>query len=68
MRNRRGADRALVGKSEERRQLGRPRRRWEDNTEMGLREMGWSMFSIDLTEDNDRSRALVNAVMNFRVP
>jgi hypothetical protein len=38
---RRGAYRVLVGKSEEKRQVGRPRRRWEDNIKMGLQEMGW---------------------------
>jgi hypothetical protein len=41
MRERRGANRALVGKPEERRPLGRPRRRWEDNIKMDLREVGW---------------------------
>jgi hypothetical protein len=48
--------------------LGRPRRRWEDNIKMDLQEVGWVMDWIELTQDRDRWRALVNAVMNFRVP
>jgi hypothetical protein len=69
MGERRGAYRALVGKPEGRRPLGRPRRRWEDNIKMDLREVGWeSMDSINLAQDRDRWRALVNAVMNVRVP
>jgi hypothetical protein len=48
---------------------GRHRRRWEDNIKMDLKEVGWeSMDWIDLAEDRDRWRALVNAVMNFLVP
>jgi hypothetical protein len=66
---RRGAYRALVGKPEGRRPLGRPRRRWEDNIKMDLREVGWgSMDWMNLAEDRDRWRALVNTVMNLRVP
>jgi hypothetical protein len=66
---RRGAYRALVGKPEGRRPLGRPRRRWEDNIKMDLREIGWGgMDWINLAQDRDRWRALVNAVMNLRVP
>jgi hypothetical protein len=66
---RRGAHRALVGKPEGRRPLGRPRRRWEDNIQMDLREVGWGgMDWINLAPDRDRWRALVNAVMNLRVP
>jgi len=66
---RRGIYRVLVGKPEGKRPLGRPRRRWEDDIKMYLQEvvcrgMDW----IDLAEDRDRWRALVNAVMNFRVP
>jgi hypothetical protein len=58
-----------VGKPEGRRPLGRPRRRWEDNIKMDLREVGWGgMDSINLAEDRDRWRAVVNAVMNLRVP
>ena len=57
-----------MGKPEGKRQLGRPRRRWEDNIKTDLQEVGWSMYRIDLAEDGDRWRALVNAVMNFRVP
>jgi hypothetical protein len=58
-----------VGKPEERRSLGRPRRRWVDNIKMDLREIGWDdMDWIDLAQDRDQWRALVNMVMNFRVP
>jgi hypothetical protein len=68
MGERRGAYRALVGKPEGRRPLGRPRRRWEDNNKIDLREIGWGgMDWIDLAQDKDRWRALVNAVMNLRV-
>jgi hypothetical protein len=52
-----------------RRPLGRPRRRWVDNIKMDLREIGWiGMDWIDLAQDKDQWRALVNAVMNLRVP
>jgi hypothetical protein len=69
MGERRGAYRALVGKPEGRRPLGRPRRRWEDTIKMDLREVGWGgMDWIILTQDRDRWRALVNAVMHLRVP
>jgi hypothetical protein len=69
MGERRGAYRALVGNPEGRRPLGRPRRRWEDNIKMDLREVGWGgMDWINLALDRDTWRALVNAVMNLRVP
>jgi hypothetical protein len=69
MGERRGAYRALVGKPEGRRPLGRPRRRWEDNIKMDLREVGWENIDwIDLAQDRDRWRAVVYTVMNFRVP
>jgi hypothetical protein len=59
----------LVGRPEGRRPLGRPRRRWEDNIEMDLREIGFGdMDWIHLAQDRDRWRALVNTVMNLRVP
>jgi hypothetical protein len=65
----RGAYRIVVGRPEGRRPLGRPRRRWEDNIKMDIREVGWEgMNWIELTQDRDRWRALVNAVMNLRVP
>jgi hypothetical protein len=65
----RNAYRILVGKPEGKRPLGRPIRRWEDNIRMDLREIGWgSMDWIDLAQDRDRWRALVNTVMNLRVP
>ena len=61
--------RVLVGKPEGKRPLGRLKRRWEDNIMTDLQEMGCgSMDWIDLAEDRDRWRALVNAVMNLRVP
>jgi hypothetical protein len=69
MGKRRGACRCLVSRLEGRRSLGRPRRRWEDNTEMDLQEIGWGDKGwIDLAQDWERWRALVNAVMNLLVP
>jgi hypothetical protein len=65
----RGAYRILVGSPEGRRPLGRPRRRWDDNIKKDLQEVGWrGMDWIDLSQDRDRWRALVSAVMNLRVP
>jgi hypothetical protein len=61
--------RILVGKPEEKRTLGRQRRRWVDNIKMLPREIGCGgMDWIDLTQDRDQWRALVNTVMNFWVP
>jgi hypothetical protein len=58
-----------VGKPEGKRALGRPRRRWVDNIKIDLREIGWdAMDRIDLAQDRDQWRALVNTMMNFRVP
>jgi hypothetical protein len=69
MGERRGAYRALMEKPEGGRPLGRSRRKWEDNIKMDLREVGWgSMDWINLAQDRDRWRALVNAVMNLRIP
>jgi hypothetical protein len=68
MGEKRGAYRILVGRPEGRRPLGRPRRRWEDNIKIYLQDVGWGMDWIDLAQDRDRWRPLVNAVMNLRVP
>jgi hypothetical protein len=60
--------RNLVGKPEGKGLLGRPRRRWEDNIKLDLQKVGCEgMDWIDLAQDRDRWRALVNAVMNLRV-
>jgi hypothetical protein len=67
MGEKRGAYRILVGRPDERRPLRRPRLRWEDNIKMGLQEVGWDMDWIELAQDRDRWRALVNAVMNLGV-
>jgi hypothetical protein len=65
----RGVYRVLVGKPEGRRPLGRPRRRWENNIRMDLREVGCGCVDwIELAQDRDRWRALVSAVMNLRIP
>jgi hypothetical protein len=65
----RGICRVLVEKIEATRPLGRTRRRWEDNNQMDLQEVGsGSMDWIELVQDRDRSRAPVNAVMNILVP
>jgi hypothetical protein len=58
-----------VGKPEGKKPLGRPRRRWVDNIKMDLRAIERDgMNSMDLSQDRDQWRALVNAVMNFRAP
>jgi hypothetical protein len=57
-----------VGKAEERRPLGKRRRRWENNIKIKLKEIGWdSMDWINLAQDGDQWRALVNTVMKLRV-
>jgi hypothetical protein len=65
----RGVHRVLVEKPEEKRPLGRPRRRWEDNIKMDLQEVGGGYGDwVELAQDRDRWWTLVSAVMNFRVP
>ena len=64
----RGVHRVLVGKPEGKRPLRRPRRRWEDSIKMDLQEVGGVGDWLELTHDRDRWRALVNMVMNLRVP
>jgi hypothetical protein len=59
----------LVGKPDDRRPLVRPRRRWEDNTKTNIQEVGCGDLNwIELAQDTESWRALVNAVMNLRVP
>jgi hypothetical protein len=67
MGERRGVYRVLVGKPEGKKTLGRPRRRWEDIIKMDFQEVECeSMEWIELAQDRDRWRALMNAVMNLR--
>ena len=65
----RGTYRILVGKPEGKKPHERPRRRWEDNIKTGLQEVGYEGIDwFDLGQERDRWRALVNAVLNLRVP
>ena len=69
MGERRGVYRVLVGKPEGKRPLGRPRRRWEDNIKMALQEVGCEgMDWIELDQDRDWCRKLVNEVTKLRIP
>jgi hypothetical protein len=69
MRKRKGVYRVLVGETEGKRPLRRPKLRWEDNIKMNIQEVGrGGMDWIQLAQDRGRWRALVNAVMNIRVP
>jgi hypothetical protein len=61
--------RILVGKPEGKRPLGRPRRRWLENVKIDLREIGWNGVDwSDMPQDRDQWWALVNTVLNLRVP
>jgi hypothetical protein len=63
----RSAYRTLVGKPGRKKSLEIPRRMWVDNIKMDLREIGWCVMDwIDLAQDRDRWRALVNTAMNLR--
>jgi hypothetical protein len=63
------AYRILVRTPEEKRPLGRPRRRWVGNIKMNLREIGWDGGNwINLAQDRDQCKALVNTAMNLRLP
>jgi hypothetical protein len=65
----RNAYRILVGKPEGKTPLGRQRRRWVDNIKIDLRGIGWCCMAwIELAQDRDQWRALVNTVMNLQVP
>jgi hypothetical protein len=65
----RNAYRLLMGKPEEKRPLGRPRRRWVDNSKMDLREIGWDgVDCIDMAQDRDQWRAFVNMLLNLLFP
>jgi hypothetical protein len=65
----RNAYRLVVRRPEEKRPLGRQRRRWVDNIKMDLEEVGWGDVDwIGLAQGRDRWRALVNSVLNLRVP
>jgi hypothetical protein len=63
-----GEEDELVGKPEGKKPVRKPRHRWVDNIKIDLREIGWDgMDWIDLAQDRDQWRALVNTAMNLRV-
>jgi hypothetical protein len=65
----RNAYRILVGKPEGREPLGRPKRRWVDNIKMALRDIEWNLMDwFNLAQDRDQWKALMNTIMNLRVP
>jgi hypothetical protein len=65
----RNAYRILAGKPKEKRPLRRPRRKWVNNIKMDLREIRWAgMDWIDLDQNRDQQKSLVNTLINFRVP
>jgi hypothetical protein len=69
MGEKRNAYRTFVGKPERKRPLGRPRCKWMDSIKMDLKEVGWGgMDWIDLAQDGDQCRALVNTVMKLQIP
>jgi len=69
MEDKRDAYRFMVGRPEGKRPLERPKHRWEDNTKIDLKEVGWGdMDWIDLAQETDRWRVFVNEVMYLRVP
>jgi hypothetical protein len=69
MKEMRGVYRVLVGKPDGKGPHGRPRRRWEDNIKMDLQVVGCGIMDwVELAQDRERCRSLVNAVMNLRVP
>ena len=57
-----------MGKANRKSPFGRPGNKWEDNIKMHLQEVRWSLDWISLAENRDRFRAVVNAVINFRIP
>jgi hypothetical protein len=68
MGDRSGVHGVLVGKPEGKRPVGRHRRRWDVNIKVGVQEVGWSCVdSIDLAQDRNRWRALVNAIINLLI-
>jgi len=64
---RKSAYSVLVGKPEGKRLLERPKRGWDDNININVREVGWDMEWIDLAQDRDKRRDLVNAVLSHRI-
>jgi hypothetical protein len=69
MGEKRTACRILVGKPEGKRSLGRPRSRWVNNIKMDVREIGWDGVDwMDMAQDRDQWRTLVNTVLKLRVP
>jgi hypothetical protein len=69
MRKKRNTYKLLAGNPDDKRLLGRPRCRWVDNIKMDLGEVGWSDVDwIGLAQGRNRWRALVNSVLNLRVP